>query len=242
MIKLLLAIPFIILTTQANAELTIDVSEPVLEISTGFTGDTLTLFGTSKPKGDIVIVVKGPEASTIIRRKTNVIGLWINAQSIEFDAVPGYYNIASSRPMADIATLDTRQKYNIGINSLTFATKDAVKPTTKSRFQEALIQNKQLAGLYSLTPDAVEYLNDALFKTTIYMPSNVPIGQYEIQAFLFKDGQLIDQTNHPFKIEQVGLAANVHEFAYDAPFLYGITVIFIALFSSFLAIMLLRRE
>jgi uncharacterized protein (TIGR02186 family) len=242
-LSLIILIALIFFASSADAELTIDVSEPTLEISTGFTGDTLTLFGTSNQKGDIVIIVEGPEDNTIIRRKTNVMGLWINAQSVEFIDVPGYYNVASSRPIADIADIDIRQKYRMGINSLIFTTvDDDITPTNKNRFLEALIQNKQLAGLYSLTPDAVDYLNDTLFKTTIYMPSNVPIGNYDIKAFLFKDGQLIDQTDHPFKIEQVGLTASVHEFAFDSPFLYGLTVIFIALFSSFLAILLLRRE
>lgn len=240
---LLFAVIISLLSSPSNAALTIDVSEPTLEITTGFTGDTLTLFGTSNPKGDIVIVVKGPELNTIIRRKTNVMGLWVNAQSVEFNDVPGYYNVASSRPMVNITDIETRQEHRIGVNSLTFTTTDDdLAPTIKNRFQEALIQNKQLAGLYSLTPDAVNYLNDTLFKTTIYMPSNVPIGAYDIEVFLFKDGQLIDKTSRPFKIEQVGLTANVHEFAFESPFFYGLTVIFIALFSSFLAIILLRRE
>ena len=236
-------IAVILFSKPLQAALTIDVSEPNLEITTGFTGDKLTLFGTANPQGDIVIVVKGPERDTIIRRKTNIMGLWVNAQSVEFKDVPGYYNVASSRPMVDITDIETRLKHRIGINGLTFTTNDEdLSPTSKSRFQEALIQNKQLAGLYSLTPDAISYLNNTLFRTTLNMPSNVPIGAYSIEVFLFKNGELIDSTSHPFKIEQVGLAASVHEFASESPFLYGLTVIFIALFSSFLAIILLRRE
>jgi uncharacterized protein (TIGR02186 family) len=226
----------------SQAKLTVDISEPILEITTGFTGDTLTLFGTAEPQGDIVILVKGPRDDTAVQRQSDIAGLWITSQSVTFENVPGYYNVASSRPMADIADMPTRIEYRMGINSLTFPTTEDVRPDKYSRFLEALIQNKQLSGLYSLTPDAIVYLNDTLFKTRIYMPANVPLGVYEIEAFLFRNGQLIDRTSHPFEIRQVGLAGNVHNFATDTPFLYGLSVILIAVFSSILGILLLRRE
>jgi uncharacterized protein (TIGR02186 family) len=144
--------------------------------------------------------------------------------------------------MADIANIDLRKEMRLGINSLTFTAKNDISSEKRNRFLEALIQNKQLQGLYALTPNAVEYLNDSLFKTRITMPPNVPLGDYTIEAFLFQNGQLIDQETHPFVIEQVGLAAYVHQFANQNSFLYGISVIIIALISSFLGILLLRRE
>jgi uncharacterized protein (TIGR02186 family) len=231
-----------ILISPAHAALDIDISEPNLEITTGFTGDTLTLFGTAKPRGDIVILVKGPRKDIAVRRKANVMGLWLHGRSMTFRDVWGYYNIASSKPIADIASPDIQAQYNMGLNSLAFIPKDKEKQNDISRFTEALIQNKQLSGLYALTPNAVDFLNDSLFKTTIHMPANVPLGDYEIEAFLLRNGQLIDQETHPFNIAQVGIAANVHDFAYDRPFLYGVSVILLALLSSLIAIVLLRRE
>ncbi len=231
-----------VLISPAHAKLDIDISEPNLEITTGFTGDTLTLFGTAQPKGDIIILVKGPRKDTTVRRKANVMGLWLHGRSMTFRDVWGYYNIASSKPIADIASPDILAQYNMGLNSLVFIPKGKEKQSDISRFTEALIQNKQLSGLYALTPNAVDFLNDSLFKTTINMPANVPLGDYEIEAFLFRNGQLIDQETHPFNIAQVGIAANVHDFAYHRPFLYGISVILLALLSSLIAIVLLRRE
>jgi uncharacterized protein (TIGR02186 family) len=231
-----------LLPFKAKAELDIDISEPTLKISTGFDGDTLTLFGTSKPKGDIVIIVKGPAKNTTVRRITDVIGLWINARSITFNDIPQYYNVASSRSIFDIADAQTRIDNRIGINSLIFTTSDDISNERHGRFQEALIQNMQLADLYSLTPDAVEYINDTLFKTRIHMPSNVPVGDYEIEAFLFQNGKMIDRQSRPFHVQQFGLTASVHDFAISQPFLYGVIIIMIAIFSSLVAILLLRRE
>lgn len=230
------------MSTSPKAALDIGVSEPNLEITTGFTGDTLTIFGTAKNGGDVIIIVQGPESDTAIHRKVNVLGLWLTGETITFEDVPGYYNVASSRPVSDIVSPDMRRSMQIGINSLMFTAEDNPEIEKKYRFQEALIQNKQLMNLYSLTPDAVEFMNDSLFRTRIYMPSNVPIGEYEINAFQFQDGELIDSQSQPFRIAQAGLAGDVHDLAYEQPFYYGVLTIIIALFSSLLAITLLRRE
>lgn len=233
----------IVFNTSASwAALDIDISEPNLEITTGFTGDTLTIFGTAQPRGDIIILVKGPEKTTTMHRKVNMMGLWLTGESVTFENVPGYYNVASSRPVFQIADLVIRKEKSIGLNSLVFETEKEQPADKKGRFQEALIQSQQLDGLYSLTPNAVVFVNNTLFKTRIYMPANVPIGQYEIVAYHFQNGQLIDTQIRPFQISQGGLAGKVHDYAFNKPFLYGLTVIFIALFSSFLAVTLLRRE
>jgi uncharacterized protein (TIGR02186 family) len=240
---LLASVILFLFSFSSQAALDIDISEPTLEISTGFDGDTLTLFGTANRAGDIVVLVKGPEQNTIIRRKLDVFGLWVHARAVKFENVPQYYNVASSRSVLDIADTDTRLKYKMGINSLVFTPDDDDIPAERtSRFLEALIQNMQLSGLYSLTPDAVEFINDTLFKTRIHMPSNVPIGDYTIEAFLFKNGDMIATQSHPFKVEQVGLTADIHDFAIEKPFFYGISVIIIAILSSLLGILLLRRE
>lgn len=226
----------------ARAELVIDVSEPNLQITTGFSGDTLTLFGVAEPQGDIVILVRGPMRETVIRRKVDVMGLWVHAESVTFEDVPGYYNVASSRPVQTIASPMELQNLRLGIDSLTFASAKDTDPDKHARFQEALIQNMQLKHLYSLTPDAVTFLNDSLFKTRIFMPAHVPIGQYTIEAFLFKDGVLIDRQTRPFSIRQEGLSADVHDFAFTDPFFYGLTVVMIAFTAGVLAAFLLRRD
>jgi len=229
--------------TPAFAAIDIDVSEPKLEITTGFSGDILTVFGTAAPKGDVIILVRGPKKETVIRRKIDVMGLWVQAESLTFMGVPGYYNIASSRPVNVLASTQTLLDNRLGLDSLIFKTKrEDIAPEKYTRFQEALIQGKQLSGLYSLTPNAVVFLNDTLFKTRISMPSNVPLGNYTIEAFLFQNGKLIDKDIKPFTVVQTGLTGDIHTFAYNAPFYYGVSVILVALFAGLMATILLRRD
>ena len=240
MARILLFLCLFLLPQAVQAKLDFDISEHNLEITTGFNGDTLTLFGTAQPKGDVVILVRGPEKETTIRRKVDVMGLWIHARSVTFNDVPGYYNVASSRDIQTIADTDDLLKLRLGINNLGFQTDESVM--YKNRFQEALIQNMQLKRLYSLTPDAVVFLNDTLFKTQITMPAHVPLGDYTIEAFLFKDGQLIDQSSKPFTVAQTGVTGEISHFSHDDPFIYGVCVVLLAFLSGLGASILLRRD
>lgn len=224
----------------AQASLDIDISEPNLEITSGFNGDTLTLFGTAFPKGDVIILVRGPRHETTVRRKVDVMGLWIQAKSIAFENVPGYYNIASSKDVREIATRNILAEHRLGLNSLTFqADEDSHAVPT---FQEALIQNMQLKRLYSLTPDAVVFLNDNLFKTRIHMPPHVPLGNYTIEAFLFKDGVLIDKEIKPFRVAQAGMTGEISRISHESPFIYGLALVCVALLSGIGASLVLRRD
>jgi uncharacterized protein (TIGR02186 family) len=240
---LCLAVIALLIPLQANAMLDIDISENRLEITTGFTGETLTIFGTSEiPNSDIIILVKGPQKDTAIYQKMKFFGLWLNGASVSFRDVPHYYQVASSKPITEITDFDTRARYQIGLDALSFASEEEKNTAKANRFSEALIQKMQLRGLYSLTPDAVRFINDRLFRTAIYLPANVPIGDYEVQAYLIHEGEVEDFATQKFRVKQGGVTGDVHDFAFDYPFLYGLTAIILALFSSFMAVLLLRRD
>jgi hypothetical protein len=67
-----------------------DVSQRNIEIAYSFTGAELLLFGAILYPGgrgpaaarptDIVVVVKGPTQSILVREKEKVAGIWVNAQ------------------------------------------------------------------------------------------------------------------------------------------------------------------
>lgn len=239
--RYLFAFLCLIIPLQVQASLYVHISDPVLEITTGFSGDTLTVFGTAQPKSDLVILVKGPEKDTTIRRKGSVGGLWIASQSVTFRNVPQYYNVASSRPVSDIADPAVLLQYRLGTTSLNFKTDGDIPDERRNHFLEALIQNKQLQGLYSLTPDALEFLTEDLFQTKLYMPANVPIGRYTIEAYVFEGGRMIATQSAPFEVRQIGFAAEVKDFATHFPLLYGLFVILIAVIASLLAMFFLKR-
>ncbi|MEB3090122.1 TIGR02186 family protein, partial [Parvimonas sp. M20] len=81
-------------------------------IAYSFTGAELLLFGAILYPGgrplrddkrtDIVVVVKGPTQSILIREKEKIAGLWVNAGRLRYQSAPSFYAIASSRPVTQI--------------------------------------------------------------------------------------------------------------------------------------------
>ena len=68
---------------QARAQLTTDLSNHVVAITTGFAGSSVLSFGTgAEPNDDIVIVVRGPEKNQVVLRKSNVAGIWMNTSHL----------------------------------------------------------------------------------------------------------------------------------------------------------------
>src|SRR5690606_31280956 len=89
----LLAPALILLLGAADEpELVPDVSQRTVEIQYSFTGANLLLFGAivypdgRRPKkpADIVVILKGPDQSIIMREKEKVAGIWVNADRARF--------------------------------------------------------------------------------------------------------------------------------------------------------------
>ena len=90
-----------------------DVSTRTIAVTSAFAGTEIIVFGSvvnsrqpSAEAGtyDIIVVLEGMPIPLTVRRKTNVAGLWINTDAVDFESVPSYYAIASTRPIEEIAT------------------------------------------------------------------------------------------------------------------------------------------
>ena len=106
MLRRLLLLALFLLPCAAQAQevpLVAALSRTDIEVSTGFTGASLVVFGSTEqpigPGGDEVLVIaRGPTRPVVVRRKVPVAGVvWVNGPSARFDQVPGYYVIAGSR-------------------------------------------------------------------------------------------------------------------------------------------------
>jgi uncharacterized protein (TIGR02186 family) len=220
---------------RAQEILTIDLAEDHVDITTGFDGANLVLYGTKDRAGDVAIVVRGPERSITVRKKSAVAGMWVNREWINFRDVPVYYDYALSRPETEISKSPVLVREGIGLSGMKFIPSGVKDDDERiGSFHEGLIRNKQKEGLFPLYPKKIEFLNDNFFKTTLYVPSNVPKGRYEIETFLFQDGRVVDSSITTLKVGQIGMSASLYDLAYNHSFAYGLTCIFIAAFAGWL--------
>jgi uncharacterized protein (TIGR02186 family) len=231
-------------TTARAQALVADLSSHHVAITTGFTGADVLLFGAVDGAGDIVVVITGPPENVAVRNKQRIAGIWVNANTVEFEGVPNFYAVASSRPLDEITTPDIRETQQIGaVNIATrVASRDRNRPAEElTEFREALIRNKQKSGLFSTTPEEVRIIADRLFRTKIHFPSNMATGNYTAVVYLFREGSAVQAVSTPILVEKVGLGAEVYNFAHQQSALYGLAAIVIAVFSGWLGSVIFRK-
>jgi uncharacterized protein (TIGR02186 family) len=225
---------------QGTDALIADLSSREIAITTGFAGTELLLFGAVDGEGDIVVVVRGPERREIVRRKERVAGVWVTGKSVEFDPVPAFYFLASTRPLDEIASAGVFAPRHIGAENLRIVpTRRADRDRTE--FRDALLRNKRRNGLYGKDEGAVKIIGGRLFRTRVVFPSNVPTGSYAAEVYLVRDGVIIGDETTPLVVHKVGLEAEVFQFAHQQSALYGIIAITIALGAGWLAGVVFRR-
>ena len=237
-----LALAFALLGPWARAQpLVADLSSHLVPITTGFTGKEVLLFGAVEGEGDIAVVVRGPEARTIVRRKDKIAGVWANRDSMTFAAVPTFYATATSRPIAELAPEPILQRHQIGIERLRLAPETEAAPARLESFRAALIRNKQRDGLYKAEPGKIAFLTGRLFRTDVVFPANVPTGAYTVEVFLIRDGAVVSAQTTPLVISKVGLGSEVFQFAHRYEVAYGLIAVAFALMAGWAASAAFRR-
>lgn len=85
-------------------------------------------------------------------------------------------------------------------------------------------------------------LGNRLFRTDIELPANTPIGLYEINVYLFRQGQIVDAQTSSLVVSRAGVSANVYEFAMEQALWYGLAALIFALFAGWLAAAAFREN
>ncbi len=233
----------LVVTGSANGrDLIVDLSSPVVEIRTDFAGTHLLLFGAKRSAGDVVIVVRGPIETQVVRKKARTFGIWVNRDQIAFKDVPSYYAVASNRPLADMLPADALDTHQLGLDTLHFTTlTEGASDAEALPFRDALIRNKQRQELYSVNEDSLLFVNDMLFRTDLWLPSNVSVGSFSIETYLIEDGRIVNSYGTTLGVRKFGVEADIYAFAYEYSLLYGIAAVFVACFAGWLANAAFRR-
>jgi uncharacterized protein (TIGR02186 family) len=219
-----------------------DLSDHRIKITAGFTGTEVLLFGAVEGEGDVVVVVRGPEETARVWRKGRYGGIWVNDKSVLFRRVPSFYAVGSSRPLWEIAEDPVLNRHKIGVDRLHFEADGLRKSDAEYiLFRDALIRNKQLAGLFATDVDKVSFLGRRLFRTRLSFPTNVPTGVYFVEVFLLRDGQVVNAQTTPLVVNKAGVEADVFFFAHQHPALYGIMAVAAALLAGTLAAYVFRK-
>ncbi len=245
----LLAAPWLL--GAAQPVLVPDVSQRDIEIKYSFSGADLLLFGAILYPGgrlperaertDVVIVLKGPAQSIIIREKEKVAGIWVNAEALRYRSAPSFYAIASSRPIGRIVDDRTRAIYELGLDSLQLSPASNAPADVQARFQAGLVDQRRRAGLYVEAPSAVEITDDVLYRARVTIPARVPVGRFTAETFLIRDGRVLAAAVRDIDIRKSGFERFVARAADRAAIPYGLTAVALSVLLGWAAGWIARR-
>lgn len=222
------------------------LSDDAVEITSNFTGERIVVFGAVRGVPDdatgyeVAVVVQGPDQDVIVREKERILGIWANRTSREFQAVPSYYVMHLSEDLG--AALDSAQlgQFRLGVTSLPFV-RSAEAESTARRFARAIVELKTAHGLYSQRKNEVEFLAPNVFRTTFFLPSDIPTGDYRVSVYLFRNEGFLAGETQTLSIEKGGYSERIARAADDRPLLYGLVSVTLALFTGWFAGMMFRR-
>jgi uncharacterized protein (TIGR02186 family) len=227
-----------------------DISARKVEIRYSFTGAQLLLFGAivfpgGRPPNhpsDIVVVLRGPVQPILVREKQRILHIWMNADSNRFRSAPSFYSVASSRPISDLVDERTAAIYEMGLHNLQLSPGGGALPEKERRFEAGLLDLRRRHGLYAENARGVEISGGVLYRATIAIPSQVPVGTYTAETFLIDRGKVIAAATRDIQIDKSGferfvaLAARRHEG------LYGIAAVLMSLGMGWAAAAFFRRR
>lgn len=249
-VPLFLATASLVLMGASKPTLVPDVSARNIEIRYTFAGAQLLLFGAIVYPGgriptdtpDVVVVVKGPAEPIIVREKQRIAGIWMNADSSRFRSAPSFYAVASSKPIAKLVDDRTAAIYELGVHNLQLSPGTSAVPEKARRFEAGLLDLRQRRGLYSQKPHGVEITGGVLYRATITIPSQVPVGTYTAETFLVDNGRVLAVATREIEIGKSGFERFVALAARRHAALYGLFSVLLSLGLGWSAAAIFRRR
>jgi uncharacterized protein (TIGR02186 family) len=229
--------------------LTIALSTTDVHIDSSFTGTNIAIFGAIERDAgtisrvgayEVATLVLGPPQTVVARRKDRLLGIWANAGAETFIAIPSFYAVNTSHDVAQLASKALAEKLQVGFDNVAF---DAVGGGEgASEFRDAFLRLKREAGLYSEMPNGVEFIGDSIFRTNVWIPANVPVGDYRVAVFLFAGDALLAQATSAISVTKTGVERFMFNLAHREALVYGLACVVLAVFSGWLAGVIFRRD
>jgi uncharacterized protein (TIGR02186 family) len=248
-----LLLPFSALAQDGEREnITIGLSSDTVQIATNFNGTDLTIFGSvnnvkaeslSTGGYDVIVVLEGPPKPITIREKKRILGMWVNADSFSFRDVPRSYVLAATRNLRDVSPEETFRQLSLGVQQRFFEPAiDNPSPARFAYFSNALREQKIVSGLYREGIGDVRFLSQSLFKASLALPADIPLGTHRARAFLFKNGVFVDEDSTGLYVEKDSFEQWLFNAAQRYGFLYGLAAVGLAIFVGWAGRILFRRD
>ena len=233
-------------------QLDIGISTNEIAISPNFSGADITVFGAIGQADDfllaigsydIIVALEGPRRPATVRRKERVAGIWVNRHSVRFEPVPASYSISSTRPLDSIAKQIVLSAHDVGIQNIRLIPTGAIGDGSLiGDFRAAMLRIMQSNGLYQRDPSGVQFISQSLFRASVRLPANIPVGEHTVRAELYRNGQFVTQKTISLRVVKTGLEQFTYNLAHQYSLIYGLLAVGFALFTGWLSSVIFRKD
>lgn len=244
MLRLLALLLCLAAPLAAEETVVTGLSTDKIALNANFDGSELFVFGAVRRDApiptdagplDVIITVKGPPRQVTVRRKSRVLGIWVNTASLKVRQAPSFYAIASTRPVGDLLDETDQLRYGIGMEQAVrrVAGSDTISDTAP--FTQAVIRLRMEDGTYAELDDGVLLAEDTLFQTRIEMPANLVEGEYAAQFFLVRNREILSTAETTILVEKTGIERWIYNLSKQQPLLYGVLAVLVAFAAGWVA-------
>ena len=169
---MLLTSPFVL-----AEKVVLGMSQDEVAITATFDGSNILVFGAIQRDApipetpiDVIVTVSGPSEPLDVRRKAKRFGIWVNTDTVQVDAAPSFYAIATSAPLGDILTETEDLRHKVSINRAIRSVGAPMNILDAQSFTDAVIRIREANGLYTLQEGSVSIAIDTEPSCNVYRP------------------------------------------------------------------------
>jgi Putative transmembrane protein (Alph_Pro_TM) len=212
---------------QKNDALVLELSPA--EIGLFYNGVQLTVSCDVDAGLALAVVVSGKASDLHLRRQARVWRtFWAPVGEVSFARIPAVYLLRTSVPLGTLAPDSTLRALGIGYESLR---PTAPAEATRDLFPD-LVRLKESEGLFHASSGGIEVTaatgGRGQFTTTIALGAKAPPGEYRVQVFGFRAGEVTLHEEGVFVLSQGSFNAFATSLGLRHGLLYGILAVVVA--------------
>lgn len=245
----LLALALSALPALAGEEIVSGLSQNRVAITANFDGSEILIYGAVKRDSpapedlgrmEVIVTVEGPSTPLVIRRKAKVAGIWLNRDSVNIDAAPSFYAVATTGNLDEILSGTEDLRYSITLPQVIRAVGISAEASRPQDFVDSLQRLRLQEDRYRISERSVQFLEETLFRADVVLPANLTEGNYNVRIFLTRGGKVVDSSAAIIGVRKAGLERFLFRAAHDQPAAYGIAALVLAGLAGWIASFIFR--
>ena len=134
-------------------------------------------------------------------------GIWVNSAGQGLSVGAGLLCRAVDPARSGRSPPTRRSRRSASASPMSISAGPAKDDADEETYRSAVIRLKEKQKLFQEHDDGVAFIGRSLFRATVDLPVNVPIGRYTADVYLFRDGKLLSKNQSTLEVQQGRLRA-----------------------------------